>query len=221
MHKSSHILDNERGSVLLVSVLVLLLLTIIGIFATTTTDIELRISGNEKLAKIAFYEADGGTEFCRELLEQNIACPDGFPVVTSETYAIIPPGETHGVFVDTPVFYLNEKDEDDPSLPCDANRDIHIPNNYDVQVDDDNAPHTNLTVEGVTTYLPGSAIEMAAGYEGKGRGAASGGTQMLFDIFSQRMGRANSSACVCIEYRHIVGDEDQCMYPGGGGILQQ
>jgi hypothetical protein len=220
MRKSLHVLDNERGSVLLVSVLVLLLLTIIGIFATTTTDIELRISGNEKLAKIAFYEADGGTEFGRELLEQNIACPEGFPVVTSETYAIIPPGETHGVFVDNPIFYRNERDEDDPSLPGDANRDIHIPYESDVQVDDNSKPHTNLTVEGVTTLLPGSAIQMAAGYEGKGRGAAAGGTQMLFDIFSQRIGRANSRACVCIEYRHVVGDEDQCMYPGGGGILQ-
>ena len=221
MRKSLHILDNERGSVLLVSVLVLLLLTIIGIFATTTTDIELRISGNEKLAKIAFYEADGGTEFCRELLEQNIACPEGFPTVTSETYAIIPPGETHGVFVDTPVFYLNEKDEDDPSLPCDANRDIHIPNNYDVQVDDDNAPHTNLTVEGVIRLATGSAIEMAAAYEGVGYSVAEGGAHRIYDIYSQRIGRANSKACVCIEYRHVVGREDQCMYPGGGGILTE
>lgn len=217
MRKSLHVLDNERGSVLLVSVLVLLLLTIIGIFATTTTDIELRISGNEKLAKIAFYEADGGTEFGREILEQNIACTDGFPTAPNKTYALIPTKNPH-VIVDNVIFSQKEKDvHNPPSLPSDTNRDIHIPS--DINADDDNKPHTNLTLEYVVRLATGSGIEMAAGYEGKGKGAASGGAYRIYDIYSQRIGRANSKACVCIEYRHVIGQGyNECMYCGGGII---
>jgi len=49
---------NEAGSVLIVSLLILVLLTIIGIAAMTTSTIELKISGNEKAYKLALYAAE-------------------------------------------------------------------------------------------------------------------------------------------------------------------
>ncbi|GAG11109.1 unnamed protein product, partial [marine sediment metagenome] len=57
-----YIVNNEKGSVLLVSVLILILVTVIGIAATNTSTIEILISGNDKWHKMAFHEADGGTE---------------------------------------------------------------------------------------------------------------------------------------------------------------
>ena len=51
---------NERGSALIITVLVLLLLTIIGLSATTGTDTELLIAGNEKQATQTFYNANAG-----------------------------------------------------------------------------------------------------------------------------------------------------------------
>jgi Tfp pilus assembly protein PilX len=44
---------NEEGFVLVIALLILVFLTIIGISATTTTQIELQISGNEKSYRIA------------------------------------------------------------------------------------------------------------------------------------------------------------------------
>ena len=55
-----HIRSNEKGSTLLISVLILLLLTVIGIAATNTSTIEILISGNDKVHKMVFYTAESG-----------------------------------------------------------------------------------------------------------------------------------------------------------------
>ena len=49
---------NEAGSVMVVAILILALLTIIGIAAMSTTNVELKISGNEKSYKMALYAAE-------------------------------------------------------------------------------------------------------------------------------------------------------------------
>jgi Tfp pilus assembly protein PilX len=49
---------NEEGSVMLVALLMLILLTIIGIASTTTTEIETQISGNERTYKTNLYRAE-------------------------------------------------------------------------------------------------------------------------------------------------------------------
>jgi hypothetical protein len=51
---------NEKGSVLLVALIMLALLSLIGVAATRTTSTELQIAGNEKFQKIAFYTAEAG-----------------------------------------------------------------------------------------------------------------------------------------------------------------
>jgi len=54
------ILGNEDGSVLVVALVMLVLLTIIGISASTTSTIEIQIAGNEKIYKQNFFRAEGG-----------------------------------------------------------------------------------------------------------------------------------------------------------------
>ena len=63
-----NLLNNERGSVLIIAVLMLVLLTIIGISATNTTTTDLQIAGNEKTHRIAFYAAESGIEAGRAVL---------------------------------------------------------------------------------------------------------------------------------------------------------
>lgn len=58
MSKINTIIENEQGFVLITSLLMLMVLLLIGIAATNTTTIELQISGNDKLAKQNFYEAE-------------------------------------------------------------------------------------------------------------------------------------------------------------------
>ncbi len=52
------LVKNEKGSLLVIAIFVLLLLTMIGMFATNTSTLELMISGNDKTSKINFYKAE-------------------------------------------------------------------------------------------------------------------------------------------------------------------
>jgi len=178
--------SNERGSTLIISVLILLLLTVIGIAATNTSTIEILISGNDKLHKMVFHQADGGTEVGIELVERNIL-KAGFD---SNEF------ESEDVNATTPNLYLNIT----PGMPpSDTNRDAYLPRNYGV-----NGPHTNLRIGGNPELSTGSAIQMAAGYEGIGKGTAGGGGKIVYDIWSQHIGLGNSEAMILLQWMHVM-----------------
>lgn len=63
MEKKISSINNEKGIVLISAVIFLLLVTVLGIFATTTSNIELQISGHNKLSKMVFYAADSGIHY--------------------------------------------------------------------------------------------------------------------------------------------------------------
>jgi len=177
-----HIGNNEKGSTLIISVLILLLLTIIGIAATNTSTIEILISGNDKVHKMAFHQADGGTEVGIELVEQNIILA-GFDS-----------NDVGDVNVTSLNLFLN----DPPNIP-DNNRDAFFPRGF---VGDE--PHTNLTIGGNPDLSTGSAIQMAAGYEGKGKSSAGGGSYVVYDIWSQHIGEVNSEAIILLQWMHVM-----------------
>jgi type IV pilus assembly protein PilX len=58
--KKRHLLKNEKGSVLVISMLILVLLTLIGKAAVTTSTIETEIAGNERFHKRTFYATEAG-----------------------------------------------------------------------------------------------------------------------------------------------------------------
>ncbi len=53
------LLGNKRGSVMVIVLLILSLLTIIGVASTRTTVIEMQIANNQTVHKINFYRAEG------------------------------------------------------------------------------------------------------------------------------------------------------------------
>ena len=55
-------MGNERGVALVVAVLVMITATFLGIAAVMTSDIETRISGNQRCSEKAFYAADAGVD---------------------------------------------------------------------------------------------------------------------------------------------------------------
>jgi len=68
MKQRCNISKNEDGSVLVIAMLVLVLLTLIGQAATTTSTIEMRISGNEKAYKENLYRGDAGVRNATQTL---------------------------------------------------------------------------------------------------------------------------------------------------------
>lgn len=206
-----NILNNDRGSLVVIAIIILMLLTLIGSNITTTSSIELQIAGNEKLLKTAFYEADGGIEIGAEIIEQNLGCvgnTGGFTADSGSTAVIGDESDeasdlTTGVHIDQLDMWINTTS----SEPSDANRDFHYPSGYAT-----GEPHTNFNVGGNTTLSSGAAIQMVAGYEGKGKGAGGGGGYIVYDMYSQRLGVNNSQSMVMVQWRHVIGQEGACNY---------
>jgi hypothetical protein len=68
MQKITSIINNQQGSVIIMAVIILALLTVIGISATNTSTTEVQVSTNAVLHNIAFYTADSGIEAGRAAL---------------------------------------------------------------------------------------------------------------------------------------------------------
>jgi len=68
MLKITSILKNQQGSMIVIAMIVLALLTMIGISATNMSSTEVQVSTNAMLHNIAFYTADSGIEAGRAAL---------------------------------------------------------------------------------------------------------------------------------------------------------
>ena len=191
-------LNNDRGSALVVALLMLVVLTLIGISATTTTTFELQIAGNDKLYKRAFYGADGATEMGGELIEQNIESRDWDYGVDG----VNPPSDTNplnrgNVRLESANPYMNREPMD--GIPTDTNRDAVYP-----RTATDSEPHTNIKAVGNTTLSTGSAVQLIAGYEGKGKGAAGGGAWITYDVRAERLDVKDTDVRVRLGWRHVL-----------------
>lgn len=189
---------NNEGSALLMALLILLVVTVIGVSSMRTSSVEVKIASNDRLYKTSFYAAEGGTEVGRELVEQNLACATGFSsdVISGKNSKSVKLTDRRFAFKETPPA---------GDYPSDSEYDIRWP-------DDTTVPHTNVVAYGNTELSTGSAIQMAAGYEGRGKGAAGGGAQIIYNIYSRHQGRQKSTACIRVNYRHVIGQEGPCKY---------
>ncbi|MCP4022235.1 MAG: hypothetical protein GY729_10365 [Desulfobacteraceae bacterium] len=203
--KNIFLVKNEQGSALVICMLVLTLLTIMGVAATRTTNLEIQISGNDKWAKVAFYGADGGAQAMIRLLEQNI--DDAGFVLDGSAQNTFTVGNMRGTVLN---FYMNPTPTDictnpiptgSPSsiLPSDNNRDVFMP----VTAISNAGPRTNFRVGGPSAPRNGSNILMAAGYEADGFGMAGGGGQTRYNIGSQRADMSNSNAAIQVNWNHV------------------
>jgi Tfp pilus assembly protein PilX len=61
-------LQSQQGAALIIAVMILLILTVLGIYAITTSTLETKIAGNERVLKDAFYAADGGIDYGRHVI---------------------------------------------------------------------------------------------------------------------------------------------------------
>lgn len=213
----SHI-ENEDGFILITTLMMLVLLMVVGISATTTTTLELEISGNDRVRKETFYQADGGTQLAARLIEESLGTPGGFTALDTDNVLVDPVNPNNTILiVDTtlsennngydPVTNTSGRREtsvfDDTAVG--GGRDLaYFPGGFDAT---NATPHTNIIADGVTSTTAGSGLQMVSGYEGTGKGTAGGGSQILYTIYSQHMGRAQSESIVAAEWKHVVGLE--------------
>jgi hypothetical protein len=184
---------NEDGSVLIVALLILVFLTIIGISATTTTNIELQVAGNQKFHKNAFYHADSGVYTIPKIIS---ACIDSGTEINIGSGTTEPDirysTESSSTLFSGQVMGYDTYDG--------GTKDIEFTlSGFDVVVDVRRDRVENLA---------GGAVEFAAGAEGIGAGS-SGGVAIYYEMDSLGDGQANSISNVSAVYRKVVG------VPGG------
>lgn len=184
MQQTNTILKGDNGSIIIVALIMLTLLTIIGLSSYHTSITESHIAANEQLHNIVFYKADGGAETGTVLIEDGIEVRGWNDNETYGEAAII-----NGNFI------LNTESNTPNPIPTDTNSDVSIPGNYT-----SGEAHTNLKILNNVTLSTGSAAMIASGYEGKGKG---GGAWLMYDVRSQHIGARNTRARIYLLWRHV------------------
>lgn len=173
-------LRQEGGSVMLLALFMLVILTLIGIIATNVSERELKIAGNEKFHKIAFQNADSGVYSTPKVISE------AFESGTEPAFALVTYLGAAGSFYDEIMGYA----------PHDTGRDIRFTlSGHNVDVD------VNRTGQEI---IPGGSAEFASGAEGIGSGSA-GGVGILYDMDSLGEGPSSSLSNVGAVYRKVVG----------------
>lgn len=173
----------QRGSVMVVALIILALLTIIGISATTTSEIDIQIAGNMKAYEIAFHHADSGVYSTPKVIS---ACLDTGtqPDLPSATYFESVSG--------TSEFYREVMGYKE----YDTDRDIGFTlSGYPVKVDVKRTGQKNLA---------GGGVEFASGAEGAGAGS-SGGVAVFYALDSLGEGPNSARSNVVAQYRKVLG----------------
>lgn len=201
-------MNDDKGFVLITALLIMVVLTIIGIAATTNTSLELQIAGNDKVHKQAFYGAEGAAILGVELLEQNLNCPTGFKSGAMPDWTTIEPTNYIAVNNSSLDFARNPPSATPSDILDNDKADINFP----LAFTDSATPDSYLMIGGAATMLPGGSLQMAAGYEGVGKSAAGGGIARFYDIYARHQGADNSQSIIILGWRHIVGNESTCNY---------
>ncbi|MFC1844335.1 hypothetical protein ACFLZ5_06040 [Thermodesulfobacteriota bacterium] len=209
-----HVFSNQHGSVINVALLILILIFLIGIGLSKMSTTDIKIANNIKQDVTTFYEADTGLEETGEMIEQNLACPIGFKDFGGNGYEII--GGKFFFFKDNFTFARNERKKGaipgvDPTdlevsffYPPEIVKPTYPPELADPSIDLNKEPHTTVSVGGASRFTAGSAIQMAAGYEGLGKGSAAGGSSIIYDVYAQTVGKNNTASTHFMQWVHLI-----------------
>ena len=219
------VISNQHGSVINVALLILILIFLIGIGLSKMSTTDIKIASNIKRSMTTFYETDADLQTAGEMIEQNLACITGFDDTATGTDTL-PTGREiiDGIFyVNNLNFSHNERkrgarpgidptaDDGGGTLLVDFFYPAEPYQNLTLAAYLEEA-HTNFTVGGASRYSKGSAIQMAAGYEGLGKGAAAGGGSIIFDVYAERVGLNRTSATHFMQWVHIIRPSPGCNY---------
>lgn len=172
-------INNEKGAVLVVALVIVGLLMVIGTSITMTSSIEMNIARNEKIAKSAFYNAENARVLAGRIIQ---AVFSGSSYSDGDEYETL-----SDVWVMDGDFPLEEIGDTDPSA--------------DVRVGSASSPLAQVNVDKINVGpLPGSSAEFATGYEGPG---TAGAVQVIYAMDSEGTAAPNARALVEVEYRML------------------
>ena len=222
---------SDRGMALILAIVTLIMLTVIGIAALTSTNVELRVAQGEKAFNVALYNADASTSVTAEVLEQAIFMRDlpagdyknsssriyvNDPNLWDETMVFDKTQMTAAgltrTYLTWPRDYYNdqsgalaynttEHNHDEDSSGVDLRLDLPLTSGGSVRA------KANVDVDYLQfEVLEGGSLLQSMGYEGLGKGTAGAGAKRVYGFASQGVGPANTKNMVrvYVTYDHII-----------------
>ena len=170
----------QEGSALVIALLIMVMLTIMGLAVTSTTETDVQISKNDQFHKRAFYNADSGIYATPKVITECLM--EGTEVtISGVTYL-----GSGGTFFEEIMGFD----------PHDADKDLRfVLSGFNVDVDVNRTDQYNLV---------GGGVEFASGAEGIGVGST-GGVAVIYEMDSTGTGPQGSKAAIVAHYRKIIG----------------
>ncbi len=175
-------LNNEKGTILITMILLMVIVTLIGVIAINTATVDIQISGNLKRVSTAFEGAEAGVDLSIPIIENTIA---GGALTTSSSGV----SYTIGTLANLDDGSANDKDTTllESEILTDQSATELSDFNADITIADiGQGIAVSMDIDRLYSYaLPGGSLEFASGYEGVGAGAGGGGVGILYGIDSQ------------------------------------
>ena len=158
---------DERGSTLITTLVLLMVVTLVGIIAVNTATVDIQIAGNAKRATGALEGAEAGTNLSVPIIESTIVSGG---ILTPSA----PTGVITGLDTGNLANEIMANDVNDPDTPSGA-PDVSITNLSRVNV--------NVDIDYLfTSAVTGGNQNMGMGYEGIGAGSAGGGAASIYRL---------------------------------------
>ena len=191
--------DPQHGTAIIMAILILLVLSVIGVYAVSTSTVETKLAGIERGYQEAFYTADSGEPIgvgiVKFILQYD---PQSLDELGSPWSSVV---NADLLNMDGEIF-TDSRNADEP-----------LPEQADIDSQDDGnnlglSSYVRLLVDIdrlKSHHLPGGGIEFAAGYEGIGFGGG-GDIGVLYAVDSMgRYSMRGAQSRVYAGYLHVPG----------------
>ena len=188
----------EDGMALIIALMLMAMLSLLGASALLTSNTEMKISGNTRVGRTAFFTADGAGQATGGIIADCIS-----DVGWSDSYNYGP-----GVTVNDGNFPFEAKDEDDDADPNTDDR-ANLPpavspgQAADIMFDTPLAASVDVD-QGPTVPVAGSSSVASAGYEGAGKGSAGGGMKTVYHLKVRGKYGERAMSLMFMSYDHYL-----------------
>ena len=192
---------SQQGAALVIAIMILLILTVLGIYAITTSTLETKIAGSERELKTAFYAADAGQPIGINVIKAIIQYVPTSPSALPAPWDAIVQDGLDGFITNNEIFTDIRNTTDTPTNQPDV-----IVNRTDLGLTAAVPIGVTIDIDRITSYqLSGGATEYGSGYEGIGQGGG-GDVGVIYALDS--LGRytfSNTASELEAGYRYVIG----------------
>ena len=190
-------LNDERGFVLVITMLILVVMTILCIGGLESSTFEVQIAANDRQSRVAFNLADGGAMASGKLLSQTIeanAAPDY--IANGLSYVNLPDPINGGTIPDTTADAYLDRVQGFSALRVDGL--------YDFMLDTNAGQAYGRINSREAKGMAGGSAEFATGSAGTGAGST-GGVALEYDIDVDSYAARNSNTRLAVRFRKVLG----------------